>query len=76
MSGEVVKIGDPHGRIAIYYNEQQAWDLAARADTTFSREIVAAIDKAYPKCARTDRQSAPLPCSKELEHDGPCYFFS
>jgi hypothetical protein len=55
MSGEV-HIGNAQGKIAIWFNEQEAYDLAAmyKYPDGFIPEIISAIDKAYPKREDSD----------------------
>jgi hypothetical protein len=47
---DVVKIGNSHGRIAIYCDETEALDLAAMYTYPdgFGREILDAVERAYP----------------------------
>jgi hypothetical protein len=47
----VVEIGNAHGKIAIYCDEDEAINIASHYPypDVFGREILAAVEKAYPK---------------------------
>lgn len=51
MRKTVVEIGSAHGRIALYLTETEAIDLAHLygLDDIGAREIMEAVEKAYPK---------------------------
>lgn len=51
-----VHIGDAKGRIALWLDEQSAWDLADlfRHEDLGRKEIIDAILKAYPKEEEAD----------------------
>lgn len=54
----IVEIGNAHGKIAIYCDEGEAWDLyhMFSPEDSFRRDIAYAIQKAYPPPSDDDPQ--------------------